>query len=107
MSANLFTKLPAHLPEELFSTLLQAPGVRVERIISHGHQSADGFWYDEPTSERVTVLKGAAKIQFEDRTIEMGPGDYLEIPAHTRHRVAWTMPNEPTVWLAVHYEGGE
>ncbi len=107
MSANLFTNLAGHLPEELFATLLQAPGVRVERIISHGHQSADGFWYDEPTSEWVTVLKGAAKIQFEDHTIEMGPGDYLEIPAHTRHRVAWTTPNEPTVWLAVHYEGGE
>jgi len=106
VSANLFAKLPAHLPEELFSTLLQAPGVRIERIVSHGHQSADGFWYDEPSSEWVIVLKGAARIEGEDRTIEMGPGDHLEIPAHTRHRVAWTTPNEPTVWLAVHYGGG-
>jgi cupin 2 domain-containing protein len=106
MPANLLTNLPDHLPEELFTVLLRAPGVRIERIVSHGHQSPDGFWYDQPTGEWVIVLKGAARIQFEDRTIEMSHGDYLDIPAHTKHRVAWTTPDEPTVWLAVHYGGG-
>ena len=68
MQQNLLTNLPAHLPEELFTTLLQAPGVRIERIISHGHQSPDGFWYDQPNGEWVIVLKGAAMIEFEDKT---------------------------------------
>ena len=103
---NLHTNLSLDLPEEPFATLLQARGVRIERIVSHGHQSPDGFWYDEPTSEWVLVLQGAAKIEFADRTVEMGPGDYLDIPAHTKHRVAWTTPDGPTIWLAVHYDGG-
>ena len=107
MTFNLFASLPADLPEELFTTLLQAPGVRLERIVSHGHQSPDGFWYDQPTGEWVIVLKGAARIEFEGKSVEMKPGDYLDIPAHTKHRVAWTTPDEPTIWLAVHYEGGE
>ena len=106
MHTNLLANLPCDLPEELFTTLLQAPGVRIERIASHGHQSPDGFWYDQPTNEWVLVLKGAAKVEFADRTVEMGPGDYLDIPARKKHRVAWTTPDEPTIWLAVHYDGG-
>lgn len=107
MNASLFTDLPAQLLDELFTTLLQAPEVRIERIVSHGHQSPDGFWYDQPTGEWMIVLKGAARIELEDQTVEMGPGDYLDIPARTKHRVAWTTPDEPTIWLAVHYGGGE
>ena len=107
MHTNLLANLPRDLPEEFFTTLLQAPGIRIERIVSHGHQSPDGFWYDQPASEWVLVLQGAAKIEFADRTVEMGPGDYLDIPAHKKHRVAWTTPEEPAIWLAVHYDGGD
>ena len=32
----------------------------------------------------------------------MGPGDWVWLPARCRHRVAWTDPDAPTVWLAVH-----
>ena len=106
MHTNLLANLPRDLPDEFFTTLLQAPGIRIERIVSHGHKSPDGFWYDQPTSEWVLVLKGAAKIEFEETTVEMGPGDYVDIPAHRKHRVAWTTPDEPTIWLAVHYGGG-
>ena len=49
------------------------------------------------------VLKGAARLQFEGRLLEMRPGDFVNIPAHQKHRVAWTAPDEPTIWLAVHY----
>ncbi len=49
------------------------------------------------------VLQGAAQLEFEDRMVEMSPGDYINIPARQKHRVAWTSPTEPTVWLAVHY----
>jgi cupin 2 domain-containing protein len=33
----------------------------------------------------------------------MLPGAYVHIPAHRKHRVEWTDPNQPTIWLAVHY----
>ena len=100
---NIFTELPSDLPKELFTKLLQAPGIRIERIVSQGHCSPDGFWYDQDQAEWVLVLKGAARIQFADRVLELRPGDFVNISAHQRHRVAWTTPDEPTIWLAVHY----
>jgi cupin 2 domain-containing protein len=104
---NLIADLPAGLPEELFETLSENRYVRIERIVSHGHASPPDFWYDQPQHEWVVLLKGAAKLRFEDQTIELNPGDFINIPAHKRHRVEWTTPSEPTVWLAVHYRDGE
>lgn len=102
---NLLSDIPDDLPDELLETLLDADSVRVERIVSQGHTSPEGFWYDQEQNEWVVVLKGAAKLRFEgdDSTLEMKPGDCVNIPAHKRHRVEWTTPEEPTVWLAVHY----
>jgi cupin 2 domain-containing protein len=100
-AANLLTDLPTSIPEELTTVLQDGHGVRIERIVSHGHRSPDGFWYDQPEDEWVMVLKGAARLEFEDRVLEMRAGDWVTIPPHEKHRVAWTTPDEPTVWLAV------
>ena len=102
-TANLFADLPARLPDELTTTLLEAADVRIERIVSHGHASPANFWYDQDRHEWVIVLKGAARLQFEDGMIEMKMGDFVNISAHRKHRVEWTTPDEPTIWLAVHY----
>lgn len=102
---NLFDALPPQLPTELVQILVRAADVRIERIVSLGHASAADFWYDQPQAEWVIVLKGAARLQFEDRMVEMKPGDFVNIPAFRKHRVDWTTPDEPTVWLAVHYGG--
>lgn len=103
MMANLFAELPSNLPDELFTTLLQADDVRIERIISHGHASAPDFWYDQDQHEWVVVLKGSARLRFEDALIELKAGDFVNIPSHKKHRVEWTTPDEPTVWLGVRY----
>lgn len=100
---NLFDDLPQHLPNEVVQTLLRAADVRIERIISHGHASPEGFWYDQAQHEWVIVLKGAARLRFEDEVLEMKPGAFINIPAHKKHRVDWTTPDEPTVWLGVRY----
>jgi cupin 2 domain-containing protein len=107
MITNLFTNLPSNLPKELFATLTEAPGIRIERIVSQGHCSPDGFWYDQDQAEWVLAPKGAARIQFEERVLELRPGDFVNISGNQKHRVAWTTPDEPTVWLTVHYAGGE
>jgi cupin 2 domain-containing protein len=99
---NVFD-LPQHLPRELVQVLARAADVRIERIISHGHASPEGFWYDQPQHEWVIVLKGAARLQFEDGMVGMKPGDFVNIPAFKKHRVDWTTPDEPTVWLGVRY----
>ncbi len=83
-TTNLFADLPQHLPQELVQTLLTAANVRIERIVSHGHASPEGFWYDQDQHEWVVVLKGAARLRFEDRMVEMKAGDFLNIPAHPR-----------------------
>lgn len=104
MIANLFTDIPANGADELFTTLMAAANVRIERIISHGHASPEGFWYDQDQHEWIVVLKGSARLMFEDELLEMKSGDFINIPAHRKHRVEWTTPDEPTIWLAVHYE---
>jgi cupin 2 domain-containing protein len=100
---NLFSSIPADIPDELVDKLLETDSVRIERIVSRGHSSPDGFWYDQDESEFVVLLKGAARLRFEDGEIELKPGDSVNIPAHRRHRVEWTTPAEPTIWLAVFY----
>ena len=100
---NLFDDLPRDIPSELVQTLIQTAEVRIERIISHGQASPEGFWYDQAEHEWVIVLNGAARLQFEDNVISLNPGDYVNIPAGKKHRVEWTTPDEQTVWLAVFY----
>ena len=104
---NLFADLPTTLPDELTDRLVDVASVRIERIVSQRQSSPDVFWYHQEEIEWVIVLRGAARLQFagDDVTLEMKAGDFVEIPAHRRHRVQWTSPNEVTVWLAVFYCG--
>jgi cupin 2 domain-containing protein len=55
----------------------------------------------------VLLLAGAARLRFADETEarHLGPGDRTDIAPHRRHRVDWTDPMVPTVWLAVFYAG--
>lgn len=101
---NLFSGIPDALPREVSETLLDAGTLRVERIVSRGHVSPADFWYDQPENEWVLLLTGAAQISFDDGTVAaLAPGDHLFIPAHRRHRVAWTDPEQNTVWLAIFF----
>src|SRR5437773_4666198 len=102
---NLLSNIPTSLPEELLETLVQADNIHIERIVSHGHVSPEGFWYDQDQPEFVVLLHGAARLRIkgDDEPVEMKPGDFISIPAHKRHRVEWTTPSEPTIWLAVFY----
>jgi cupin 2 domain-containing protein len=100
---NIFADLPQDLPKEVVQTLIRAADVRIERIISHGHASPPDFWYDQPQHEWVIVLQGAARLEFSDRSLDMQPGDFVNIPAFCKHRVAWTTPDQLTIWLGVRY----
>ncbi|HVU86447.1 MAG TPA: cupin domain-containing protein [Pirellulales bacterium] len=102
-SSNILAKVPSNLPGEFIEILVQASHVRIERIVSQGHNSPRGFWYDQDTDEWVMLVEGAARLRFDDGVVEMRNGDYLHIPAHKRHRVEWTDPHRPTVWVAVHW----
>lgn len=105
IAANLLRELPDACGGEATQTLVATPGLRIERIVSQGQQSPPGFWYDQGETEWVVLLAGAARLRFadeaEDRTL--APGDHVHIAPHRRHRVTWTDPDTPTVWLAVLY----
>ena len=105
---NLLHDLPDALAAEVVQTMVEAAAVRIERIVSHGQANPAGFWYDQDEAEWVLVLSGAARLRFEDEPEArmLGPGDHVEIAAHRRHRVEWTDPSQPTVWLAVFYRNG-
>ena len=102
---NLFTPILPEVTEETFQVLLSTGNFRLERIVSTGQATPAGEWYDQDTHEWVALLSGAAGLRFEDEAEPrvLRPGDHLLIPAHRRHRVEWTDPEIPTVWLALHY----
>jgi cupin 2 domain-containing protein len=104
VSGNLFADIPEILENEQFLDLFSAPGIKIERIVSTGQATPKPEWLEQNWTEWVALLAGAAGIQIEGeaslRILE--PGDFLLIPAHTRHRVEWTDSNGATVWLAVH-----
>jgi cupin 2 domain-containing protein len=99
---NLRHGIPHLLPDELVTTLVERAGVRVERIVSRGHTSPADFWYDQDEHELVLLVQGRARILVEGHgELDMSPGDWLDLPAHTRHRVTFTDRHADTIWLAV------
>ncbi|MGE5769423.1 MAG: cupin [Betaproteobacteria bacterium] len=106
MNSNLFAGLPrSTLDNEQFLELLTRPGLRIERIVSTGQSSPDGFWYEQPDGEWVVLVQGEALLRFADEpaACRLGPGDFIDIAPRRRHRVEWTQSVPPTVWLAIHY----
>jgi cupin 2 domain-containing protein len=105
LKGTLLGGIPAELPEEIVDTICSSGNVRIERIVSRGHASPEGFWYDQERDEFVLVVRGSAglKIENEDDIVVLKTGDYLNIGAHVKHRVEWTDPTCETIWLAVHY----
>jgi len=101
---NIFESIPEIIDDEVIDLLVHNEKVKIERIISKGHTSPATGWYDQENDEWVLVLKGAAIIAFDiGDDINLETGDYVHIPAHTKHKVKWTDPAAETVWLAVYF----
>ncbi len=104
---NLLADIPPGMEEEFVEEILRAESFRIERIVSRGQTSPEGFWYDQETEEWVLLVSGSATLGFDDGgTVDLKPGDHLLIPRHLRHRVERTDPETDTVWLAVHWSAG-
>jgi len=102
---HLLENIPDELPEELFETILAQSDFKLERIVSRGHATPAGHWYDQVADEWVLLVKGCAGLRIENQEEEilLQPGDYILLPAHCRHRVEWTDPENDTIWLVLHY----
>jgi cupin 2 domain-containing protein len=98
---NIFADVATVAGQEQFLSLFESGAVTVKRIVSHSYQSPTNFWYDQPESEWVIILRGEAVLEFESgKLIELKEGDHVSIHSHVKHRVHRTGPE--TVWLAVH-----
>lgn len=105
MKKNIFDDIPNKIEEELIETLVRTKNIKIERIISDNHSSPENFWYDQDKNEFVIVLQGEGTILFEDgNQVTLKKNEYLNIPAHFKHRVEGTSSDEKTIWLAIFYE---
>ena len=104
-NGSILAELPDARIGDIFETVVERGGVRIERIVSHGQATPEGEWYDQEQDEWVLVLSGQAGLLIEGESEPrlLGPGDHVDLPAHCRHRVTWTSQDEPTLWLAVHW----
>jgi cupin 2 domain-containing protein len=104
-AGNLLSFIPDSLPEEIFDEIVSTKNVRIERILSKGHASPEGFWYDQDENEWVLLVKGEAALRLDgqDELIYLREGMHFLIPAHLKHRVEWTKEGVETIWLAVFY----
>ena len=103
---NIYSDIPDKVSEEIFEELASSKNLKIEKIISNGQASPDGFWYNQDRNEWIILLKGSAGLLIEgsDKPVTLKPGDYINIPAHLKHRVEWTNQTQKTIWLAIHYD---
>lgn len=105
IKSNLLDNIPETIEREITEVLTQSNSIRIEKIISQGQGSPINFWYDQSENEWVILLRGSAILEFENgEFIQLDEGDYINIPAHTKHRIEWTASYEQNIWLAVFYK---
>jgi cupin 2 domain-containing protein len=102
---NIFDNLPLDLSKEVCEQIASKANMRIERIVSSGHVTPDGSWYDQVETEWVLLLQGYAEILFANESTprQLHPGDHLLILPHHKHRVVKTSSTPKTIWLAVFY----
>ena len=78
--------------------LAAAGPLLVEQILSGDLEAPVD--YEQATDEWVVLLAGAAVLEVGGEALELGPGDWLFLPAGTPHRLVRTEAGSS--WLAVH-----
>lgn len=90
---------------EEFLKIVEKPNIKIERIVSSGQSTPEGFWYNQKQHEFVIIIQGNAVLEFEEfDDVTLKTGDYIDIPPHCKHRVRQTSLIEETIWLAIFYD---
>jgi cupin 2 domain-containing protein len=95
---NLFDDAAAPTTGERFETLLTHKNLLVERIVSSAATTPSEYVQDQ--DEWVVLLNGEATLEVTGQAVELRAGDYLFLPAGTRHVVRRV--TDGAIWLAVH-----
>ena len=106
-TGNIYEQIDRTRRDEEFVTLLATSHLTIERIVSTGQETPPGEWLEQDRAEWVILLQGSAALRFADEAAprRLAVGDYIQIPAQCRHRVEGTDAQNPTIWLAIHYDG--
>lgn len=98
---NITGKYP--VGQEVFESILSNEDVEIERILSSGQRTQEGQWLRQDKDEWVILLQGSSELSFEDgKKLILNKGDYIFIPANSKHRVEKTSAYPICIWLAVH-----
>jgi cupin 2 domain-containing protein len=105
---NLWRGPMAGVGEEHLQILLEAPGLRLERIHSCAAAPPEGEWLDQAEGEWVLLIQGHANLRFcdPDASLSLGPGDMIWIPPRRLHRVERTDPGAGCLWLTLMLDAG-
>lgn len=105
MRNNIFENILTNADNERIEVIANNENIVIERIISYGNITPDGYWYNQDKNEWVLLLCGEAKLEFRDKkTIDLKAGDYIMIKAHQEHRVVYTSKEPNCIWLAFHFK---
>ncbi len=95
---NLYADAEPPLTGERFESILAHQNLVVERIVSSADTAP--MEYMQHHDEWVALLQGEAILEVAGNPVELHSGDYLFLPAETRHVVRRV--TDGAVWLAVH-----
>lgn len=95
---NLFAGAAPSSQDERFDPLLRCRNLVIERIVSPAGIAP--ATYEQPQDEWVVLLRGSATLCVAGARHQLGPGDYLFLPAGVPHTVEAIA--EECLWLAVH-----
>lgn len=106
MMQNIFNDLKVKAGSEKIKILFENQSIKIERIVSNNSSSPKEFWYDQAQDEWVVIIQGEGVLEFAEKKtkLTLKKGDYYHIPAHLKHRVYETSSEEPTIWLAIHFD---
>lgn len=75
---NIFKQIEDNFDSEIIDSIVNSDNIRIEKIVSKGHISPEGFWYDQEENEFVLLLQGEAALEFDNKNIvHLKRGDYL------------------------------
>ena len=96
---NIFDFPQIPISSEVSEILIKNENVTIERIVSCGNTTD---WYDQAQNEFVILLQGKAIIEYETgEKINIKKGDTVYLPAHLKHRVAYTSKKPPCIWICM------
>lgn len=98
---NIFENIELAGEEEQFDLLQKGLHYRIERIVTSGHSSPEGFYYEQENDEWIFLVQGEVILEMEEKYVQMKTGDHLFIPKNCRHRIEKSSVEPVCIWVCI------